>query len=151
MPIFNPDGYEYSRTTDRMWRKSRSGECTAKQTKCCIGVDLNRNFDVGFGGPDSSSRPCAENYRGPEPFSEPETVAVRNFIQNNPSILAYFALHTYELVTGTAPDWVKSNTNIRFSYTIEMRPLEDDKDGFVLDPSEILPAGEELSLVDSTL
>ena len=24
MPLLNPDGYEYSRTTDRMWRKNRS-------------------------------------------------------------------------------------------------------------------------------
>ena len=24
MPLLNPDGYEYSRTTDRMWRKNRA-------------------------------------------------------------------------------------------------------------------------------
>lgn len=38
VPVVNPDGYEYTHTHDRMWRKNRAryGEC--------YGVDLNRNF-----------------------------------------------------------------------------------------------------------
>lgn len=39
VPVLNPDGYEYTHTQDRMWRKNRAsygGEC--------VGVDLNRNF-----------------------------------------------------------------------------------------------------------
>ena len=38
LPVLNPDGYEYTHTHDRMWRKNRAryGEC--------VGVDLNRNF-----------------------------------------------------------------------------------------------------------
>lgn len=36
MPLVNPDGYEYSRTKNRMWRKNRRG---------VNGVDLNRNWD----------------------------------------------------------------------------------------------------------
>lgn len=38
MPLANPDGYEYSHTTDRLWRKNRSGKGR------CAGIDLNRNF-----------------------------------------------------------------------------------------------------------
>jgi murein tripeptide amidase MpaA len=37
-PILNPDGYEYSHTRDRLWRKNRKGGGQ------CAGVDLNRNF-----------------------------------------------------------------------------------------------------------
>ena len=31
MPILNPDGYEYSRNSDRMWRKNRAS-CTSRLT-----------------------------------------------------------------------------------------------------------------------
>ncbi|CAF0747937.1 unnamed protein product [Brachionus calyciflorus] len=40
MPVANPDGYEYSITTDRMWRKNRN----SNDNSGCYGVDLNRNF-----------------------------------------------------------------------------------------------------------
>ena len=46
-----------------------------------MGVDLNRNYGVSWnkeGG--SSTDPCAENYRGAFPFSEPETRAIRDFL-----------------------------------------------------------------------
>ena len=33
MPLLNPDGYEYSRTTDRMWRKNRSKPKNRKDGK----------------------------------------------------------------------------------------------------------------------
>ena len=36
MPLVNPDGYEYSRVKNRMWRKNR---------RASHGVDLNRNWD----------------------------------------------------------------------------------------------------------
>jgi hypothetical protein len=36
MPLVNPDGYEYSRVKNRMWRKNR---------RAPNGVDLNRNWD----------------------------------------------------------------------------------------------------------
>ena len=75
--MLNPDGYEYSRTDDRMWRKNRA---PVKGSKC-VGVDLNRNFDKAF-GVHSSDDPCDEDYRGSEPFSEPESSAFRDYIQN---------------------------------------------------------------------
>ncbi|XP_061517622.1 carboxypeptidase B1-like isoform X3 [Anopheles gambiae] len=40
IPIANPDGYDYTKSTDRFWRKNR-----APQTVVDIGTDLNRNFD----------------------------------------------------------------------------------------------------------
>jgi hypothetical protein len=45
------------------------------------GVDLNRNYAVYWDKPGGNSPdPCAENYRGPYPFSEPETRAIRDFL-----------------------------------------------------------------------
>ncbi|XP_043247201.1 carboxypeptidase A4-like [Amphibalanus amphitrite] len=45
IPVLNPDGYEYSHTHDRMWRKTRSKNADST----CIGVDANRNFDISWG------------------------------------------------------------------------------------------------------
>lgn len=47
------------------------------------GVDLNRNYGYKWGYSDSGSsiNPCAEDYRGPIPFSEPETRNIKNFME----------------------------------------------------------------------
>ena len=42
LPVVNPDGYEYTHTTDRLWRKNRAGNPLT--LGLCRGVDLNRNF-----------------------------------------------------------------------------------------------------------
>lgn len=39
-PIVNPDGFAYSQTTDRMWRKNRQTTPSAS----CVGRDINRKF-----------------------------------------------------------------------------------------------------------
>ncbi len=75
VPVVNPDGLAYT-STDRFWRKNRrdNGDGTT-------GVDLNRNYSVGYGGVQgSSSLPSSDAYRGTEPFSEPETQAVQNLM-----------------------------------------------------------------------
>ncbi len=40
------------------------------------GVDLNRNFDIGWASYIGAPAPCAEAYKGPSPASEPETQAI---------------------------------------------------------------------------
>ena len=47
LPMANPDGYEYSRNSDRMWRKTRSN---TDSSVGCMGVDGNRNWDFHWGG-----------------------------------------------------------------------------------------------------
>lgn len=94
IPVLNPDGYEYSRTTDRFWRKNR---------RPGGGVDLNRNFDYnwgpGFGG--SSGNPSSEIYRGPSPFSEPESQALRDLFLDNQQIVSHIDFHSYgQLIAG---------------------------------------------------
>ncbi|CAB3407890.1 unnamed protein product [Caenorhabditis bovis] len=97
LPVLNPDGYEYSRTKNRMWRKNRSpAKChrTQFRTVCCSGVDLNRNFDWFWASTGSSSDPCHDTYHGTSAFSEPESQAVRDFLeQNTPE--AFISLHSY--------------------------------------------------------
>lgn len=42
------------------------------------GVDLNRNFDIGWDSYSGASEPGSEGYKGPSPASEPETQAILN-------------------------------------------------------------------------
>ncbi|KAF2888362.1 hypothetical protein ILUMI_17811, partial [Ignelater luminosus] len=74
IPLLNPDGYEYSHTTNRFWRRTRS------KGEKCDGVDPNRNFDIHWMGAGGSSKECSLFYAGPKPFSEPETVALSQAI-----------------------------------------------------------------------
>lgn len=78
LPLSNPDGYEYSRTRDRFWRKNRS-----HSSNQCKGVDLNRNFGYKWGGKGVSKYRCHPTYGGTEAFSEPETAAVKKFLETS--------------------------------------------------------------------
>ena len=72
VPVVNPDGYEYSRSKERGWRKNRAS-CGGLS----IGVDLNRNFDCMWNIEEGFSRdPNSPFYRGPKASSEPETRAL---------------------------------------------------------------------------
>ncbi len=94
-PVFNPDGYEYNRTTypggGGMWRKNR------RNNGGSYGVDLNRNFSYmwGYDNSGSSPTPSSETYRGPSAFSEPEAQAVRDHIIGK-GIKTYFNMHSYQ-------------------------------------------------------
>ena len=43
------------------------------------GVDINRNFPAGWSKADDRDGPSSQNYRGSEPFSTPEAVALRDY------------------------------------------------------------------------
>jgi carboxypeptidase T len=79
IPALNPDGYQFTTTTgNRFWRKNRrnNGDGT-------FGVDLNRNYSYQWGGgsgAEGSDFTADDTYRGPFPFSEPETAALRDFV-----------------------------------------------------------------------
>lgn len=91
IPVMNPDGYSYTWTNQRLWRKNRrdNGDGT-------FGVDLNRNWGgAGWGGAGSSGSTSNETYRGTAPFSEPETQAMRDVLLNHPNIVAMNDIHSY--------------------------------------------------------
>uniref|UniRef100_A0A8C5HPX1 Peptidase M14 domain-containing protein n=1 Tax=Gouania willdenowi TaxID=441366 RepID=A0A8C5HPX1_GOUWI len=92
MPVFNVDGYRFSWTTDRFWRKTRS-----KNHKFhCRGVDANRNWKVKWCEEGASSHPCDDTYCGPFPESEPEVKAVAKFLRKHKKrIKAYISIHAY--------------------------------------------------------
>lgn len=91
LPVVNPDGYEYTHQSDRLWRKTRSnvsGEC--------IGVDGNRNFDFHWAEVGASGFSCSETYRGEKAFSESETAALRDAVMSaNDTCKLYLTLHSF--------------------------------------------------------
>lgn len=93
VPMLNPDGYIYNQTQNPngggMWRKNRrnNGDGT-------FGVDLNRNYDFVWGGEGASPVSSDETYMGTGPFSEPETQAIKWFIENHNFVTA-LNNHTY--------------------------------------------------------
>ncbi len=86
VPCLNPDGFEYSRKHFSFWRKNRR-----KNPDGSFGVDLNRNFSIGF----KKTRPMSSNvYGGEEPFSEPETRAIKEFVDTHTNITIALDYHS---------------------------------------------------------
>jgi len=90
--VTNPDGYVYSHTDDRMWRKTRNPDTPSQ----CVGVDPNRNWDANWSGPGASNNPCSQTYYGLSAFSEPCTKLASDYIaQLDPTPQAYIDSHNY--------------------------------------------------------
>jgi carboxypeptidase A2 len=187
VPVLNPDGYAYTWSNDRLWRKNRRPPPIGSG---CAGVDNNRNWG-SFWGLDtgSSGDPCNETYRGAGPFSEPEGQAMRDLALATPGVVAYVDVHSagrYILsswgqqqappepvaelmdennnrlmaaisavngtrfrggptfanlypVSGGSHDWFLDSRGV-LGWTWELRP----DSGFIIPPSNILPAGREI-------
>lgn len=92
VPVVNVDGYIYTHTTDRLWRKNRRPNSTE-----CVGTDLNRNFNFKWAtvGADYG-QPCSDIYPGKRPFSEPETRNLATYMYSiRRRIKAYVDFHAY--------------------------------------------------------
>ena len=91
IPVENPDGYQYSFTNERYWRKNRRPNDNGS-----YGVDPNRNYPAfwGFDELGSSGSQYAETYRGTAPASEPETQATMAFHAAHPPVVAV-SYHSY--------------------------------------------------------
>lgn len=89
IPIVNPDGYVFNQQTNPegggLWRKNRR-----KNSDGSFGIDLNRNYDYfwGFNDFGSSPNPSDETFRGVSAFSEPESAAIRKFVNSHNFLLA---------------------------------------------------------------
>jgi len=96
LPVVNVDGYVYTWTNNRMWRKNRRAN-----TGGSYGVDLNRNWDMRPDSPyewcetGASRSPSSETYCGTAPFSEPETKAASDFFKSLGNIWGSIDYHSY--------------------------------------------------------
>jgi hypothetical protein len=134
VPVVNPDGYVYNQTTNPngggSWRKNR------RNNGSCFGVDLNRNYNYGWGlNSGSSGDPCSDTYRGPSAASEPEAQAIKNLCTSIQPKIA-FSVHsvagrylnpygyndsavTYDIYSDFSGDFASGN-NYTYGTVIEM-------------------------------
>lgn len=92
IPAVNPDGLEYDISTNsyKMWRKNRS-----RNHDGSFGTDLNRNYGYGWGTGGSSKNPNSDTYMGTSPFSEPESKAIKNYVESLTKLKILLSYHTY--------------------------------------------------------
>ncbi|XP_050397540.1 carboxypeptidase B [Patella vulgata] len=106
VPVVNVDGYKYTWTGDRNWRKTRTKHLL------CYGSDPNRNWDNHWCNGEASGghNPCSDVYCGPKPFSEPVVKGVADFILSKPS--GYFKIfidfHSYSQLWMTPWGYTKA-------------------------------------------
>jgi len=112
IPVVNPDGYIYNQTTNPngggLWRKNRRINGGGS-----VGVDLNRNYGYnwGYDNTGSSGNTNSDIYRGPSPFSEPESRIMRDFTYERKFINVFnnhsysnLLLHPWGYTSGDCPD-----------------------------------------------
>ncbi|XP_030555167.1 zinc carboxypeptidase A 1-like [Drosophila novamexicana] len=89
-PHANPDGYVYTHTKDRLWRKTRTPYGS------CYGADPNRNWGFHWNEVGASNSACSDTYAGPSAFSEIETQSLSNYIASlKGKIQLYVSFHAY--------------------------------------------------------
>jgi murein tripeptide amidase MpaA len=76
--VANPDGYQYTFDSERLWRKNLRDNDHNGEITIADGVDPNRNYPEHFDydREGSSSDFSTQTYRGPSAGSEPETKAL---------------------------------------------------------------------------
>jgi carboxypeptidase T len=121
VPVLNVDAYESNR------RMSPSGGGMRRKNMRNVrsdadgnGVDLNRNWDAGWGTGDSSPDPLSGTYCGTGPFSEPETQVLRDLALAN-KFRFVMEYHAYGLqVYSPDPAILGSDTLLFHQYLIEL-------------------------------
>ena len=91
VPVTNPDGYLYTWSNERFWRKNRRSNGGGS-----FGVDINRNWGYEWGGEGASPDPSSDTYHGTGPFSEPENQVLRDLaLSYGDDFVAHIDYHTY--------------------------------------------------------
>lgn len=142
VPMANPDGVEYSMTNEKIfyqWRKNRKpvGLDSFGPDPERFGVDLNRNWGYQWDAPvgdelaSHMSSPNNQYFHGEKPFSELETIALRDFIVGHKNIKLFIDYHAGE------SNYMQGDIIIPFCYTddrevnqLEMARYEKFRDKF---------------------
>ena len=92
IPMLNPDGAEYDikNGSYQYYRKNMSVNSDKSR-----GVDLNRNYDSWWCQAGASNYPGADTYCGPRAFSEPESQAVKRFVEARRNLKTHISYHSY--------------------------------------------------------
>jgi murein tripeptide amidase MpaA len=75
-------GGEYRRKNCRLG-DTEEGNCATSVGLAEPGTDPNRNYGQFWGGPGADTNPATQTYRGPGPFSEPETRNIQSYVSRH--------------------------------------------------------------------
>lgn len=128
IPVVNPDGksYDIQDGNYKVWRKNRS-----KNANGTFGTDLNRNYGFKWGTGGSSTNPNNDTYMGTKPFSEPETQAVKKYVEAHDNITILLSFHTYSQLIlypwGHKYDSIETGNDLKVHETMAKKMAEWNK------------------------
>ena len=119
VPVLNVDGYVYNHDIPgAYWRKNRTVNSLCSNTADELGVDLNRDFSVGW---QQNSNCRLDATTGAEPLSQPETQGLKALIESVPNLTRLIDMHSFQ-----GSFW---------HYDLSRYPfVTDDKKGIPADP-----------------
>ncbi len=85
IPVVNGDGFEFTRSANRLYPKNRQN----------AGVDLQRNFNFHWGEAGGSNTPSSDTFCGVHAASENETQVMQNFFATLTNFKGYINLGCY--------------------------------------------------------
>ena len=90
-----------------------AGNCMAQPDQGVVGggVDPNRNYGAFWGGNGSSDTYVEQDYRGPGPFSEPESENIRELVSNR-QIMTLITNHTFSGLVLRPPGVASQGTTV---------------------------------------
>lgn len=116
LPCNNVDGWVYNESTNPtgngMHRKNMNWSAGGD------GIDLNRNWAVGWGGAGSSGDPGSTTYRGTAPLSEPESSNIDAFWQGHVPAQMH-STHSYSNALIYPWGWTDDPTTHSVQYTTQ--------------------------------
>lgn len=95
IPTLNVDGYAYSWSQERLWRKNRQ----PTRVNFCNGIELDRTYSYKW-DVHTHHNPCSENYPGEGPFNATETKLFADWANNltkdnTTRIVGFLDMHSY--------------------------------------------------------
>ncbi|KAI0593144.1 zinc carboxypeptidase [Biscogniauxia sp. FL1348] len=99
-PVVNPDGFVYSQTSNRLWRKNRQPPPPPPADQSCYGRDNNRNWEFAWDANPlgASTNPCSQTYKGERPTDTPENQGLDKLVRelrDQAGIKLYIDWHSY--------------------------------------------------------
>ncbi|GMM35097.1 putative metallocarboxypeptidase [Saccharomycopsis crataegensis] len=117
VPVFNPDGYTYSWTNDRLWRKNRQETYLPR----CFGIDIDHSFDYRWEKTEETSWPCDEDYSGEVPKEALEVAQFEEFLNSSKANHQHLQLYGYIDLHSYAQEILYP-----YAYSCEHRPRDEE-------------------------
>ncbi|VDN29028.1 unnamed protein product [Gongylonema pulchrum] len=140
VPAANPDGYEYSRS-DITPRKLAQARTSAQKYTKAVGLSVNPKRVDAYITLHTYSQMWIHPYNHqrhsfPSDVNDLVRIHLRKLIWKMTKNLS-------DPSAGGSDDWAKAKAGVKFVYLLELRPGEEEWDGFLLDRRQLIPTGRE--------